>query len=134
MFFGWKVVATAFMVAMFAWGVGFYGPSVFLHALHQQHGWPVSLISAAITLHFLFSAAIVAHLAEAHRRFGMVTLTRAGVVLSVFGMLAWSSAVAPWQLFAAALLTGAGWAVTSGAAINAMLTPWFDRRRAAALS
>jgi hypothetical protein len=25
-FFGWRVVCTAFVIAMFAWGVGFYGP------------------------------------------------------------------------------------------------------------
>ena len=41
-FFGWKVVITAFVVATFTFGVGFYGPSVFLNILHQQHGWPVS--------------------------------------------------------------------------------------------
>ena len=46
-FFGWRVVGAAFMVAMFGWGVGFYGPSVFLNVLHQSRGWPVSLISGA---------------------------------------------------------------------------------------
>jgi hypothetical protein len=44
MFFGWKVVAAAFVVAVFAWGIGFYGPPVFLHALHAGRGWPVSMI------------------------------------------------------------------------------------------
>lgn len=39
----------------------------------------------------------------------------------------------PWQLFPAAVLSGCGWAATSGAAIIAMVTPWFDRRRAPAL-
>jgi predicted MFS family arabinose efflux permease len=34
----------------------------------------------------------------------------------------------------AALLTAAGWALTSGVAINAMVAPWFDRRRGAALA
>jgi hypothetical protein len=32
-FFGWTVVV-AFIVAMFGWGVGFYGPAVFLNVLH----------------------------------------------------------------------------------------------------
>lgn len=132
-FFGWKVVGAASVFAMFAFGVGFYGPAVFLSTLHQTRGWPVSVISAAMTAHFLLSAALVAHLAEAHRRFGIVAVTRAGIVASVIGVLAWSMASAPWQLFGAALLTGAGWAATSGAAINAMVSPWFDRRRAIAL-
>jgi hypothetical protein len=33
-----------------------------------------------------------------------------------------------------ALFSGAGWAATSGAAINAMVAPWFDRERPKALS
>src|SRR5262249_7658654 len=48
-------------------------------------------------------------------------------------MFLWSLVVAPWQLFAAAIVSGAGWAATSGAAIIAMVSPWFDRRRALAL-
>jgi len=33
-FFGWKVVATAGTVATFTFGIGYYGPSVFLNVLH----------------------------------------------------------------------------------------------------
>src|SRR5579859_2094289 len=53
MFFGWKVVATALAVAAFAWSFGLYGPAVFLNTLHQQHGWSVSIISTAITVHYV---------------------------------------------------------------------------------
>src|SRR5579864_6897926 len=133
-FFGWRVVATAFVFAVFAWGVAFYGPSVFLHALYQARGWPVSLISAAITAHFLMSAALVAYLDDAHRRFGIVATTRVGVVALALGTVSWSLAASPWQLFAAAAVTAVGWATTSGAAINAMVAPWFKRRRGFALS
>jgi MFS family permease len=133
-FFGWRVVAVAFVFAVFAWGVAFYGPSVFLHALHQARGWPVWVISAAITAHFLMGAGLVAYLDDAHRRFGIVATTRAGVVALAAGTVSWSLADAPWQLFAAAALTAAGWAATSGAAINAMVAPWFRRRRGFALS
>ncbi|MDB5378001.1 MAG: major facilitator superfamily 1 [Rubritepida sp.] len=133
-FFGWRVVWAAFAVAVLAWGVGFYGPSVFLHVLHEGRGWSVSTISAAITAHFLLSAGIVARLPALHRRFGLVAATRAGGLLAGLGVLAWALAPAPWLLFPAALLSGAGWALTSGAAINAMVAPWFDRKRPAALS
>jgi hypothetical protein len=33
LFFGWRVVGAGFVVAMFGWGFGFYGPPVFLHAV-----------------------------------------------------------------------------------------------------
>lgn len=132
--FGWKVVWVAFAVAVFAWGIGFYGPPVLLQALHAQRGWAISTISAAISTHFLLSAAIVAYLPDAHRRFGLANVTLAGIAATALGALAWGNAQAPWQLFPAALVSGAGWAATSGAAINAMVSPWFDRERPAALS
>jgi len=48
-YFGWKVVGAAFVLAVFGWGIGFYGPSVFLRTLHDERGWPIALVSAAIT-------------------------------------------------------------------------------------
>jgi MFS family permease len=134
MYFGWKVVAAAFIIAAFAWSFGFYGPSVFLNTLHQQRGWPVSLISAAITTHYLSSALLTARLDSAHRRFGIVSVTRFGIAALSLGAVGWSLAAAPWHLFIAAMITGAGWAATNAAAINAMVVPWFDHRRAIALS
>jgi MFS family permease len=132
-FFGWKVVAASFTIAAFTFGVGLYGPSVFLNVLHQQRGWPVSVVSVGLTVHFLVSGILVARLPDAHRRFGVAAVTQAGVAALVVGMFGWSLAGAPWQLFLAAILSGAGWAATSGAAIIAMVSPWFDRRRALAL-
>jgi MFS family permease len=133
-FFGWRVTGAAFAIAVFAWGIGFYGPPVFLQTLHGTRGWPVALVSAAITTHFLLGAAVVANLAALHGRFGIVAVTRAGGLLTAFGLLGWAFACEPWQLFAATLLSGAGWAMTSGAALNAMIAPWFIRRRPAALA
>lgn len=132
-FFGWRVVGAAFVVAAFGWGMGFYGPPVFLHAVEQSRGWPVWLVSAAVTCHFLLGAAVVARLAALHARFGVVAVTRAGAVAAALGVLGWALAAEPWQLFAATLLSGAGWAATGAAAINAMVAPWFARRRPAAL-
>jgi MFS family permease len=133
-FFGWKVAWATFAVAVFSFGIGFYGPSVFLQTLHATRGWTISSISAAVTTHFLLSAAIVAYLPDAHRRFGLAGVTLAGVGLSALGVMAWANAQYPWQLYLAALISGAGWAATSGAAINAMVAPWFDRNRPKALS
>ena len=133
-FFGWRVVAAAFVLAVFTWGINFYGPSVYVHALHAREGWSLSLISAAVTLHFLASAVLVVRLPALLRRFGAVVLVRAGMLAAALGVLGWGFAREPWHLVPAALLTAAGWAVTSGAAINALVSPWFERRRPAALA
>lgn len=132
-FFGWKVVATAFVVATFSFGIGYYGPAVFLNVLHHDRGWKLHIISAAITVHFLTSAILVTRLPAAHARFGIATITLGGIAALAIGMFGWSIADAPWQLFLASLLSGCGWAATNAAAIIAMVTPWFERRRALAL-
>jgi MFS family permease len=133
-FFGWHVATAAFVMAVVGWGVGFYGPPVFLHAVQEARGWSISLVSAAVTVHFLFGATIVANLANLHRRFGVPTVARAGAIMMAVGFFGWAMAREPWQLFAAAMLSGSGWAGTSTAAINAIVSPWFVRRRPAALS
>jgi MFS family permease len=133
-FYGWKIVAVSFLVAAFAWGLGFYGPSIYVNELVRTNGWPVTIVSGAVTFHFLFSAALVIYLADAHARFGLVATTRAGIVAFGLGAIAWAHAIEPWQLYPAAALTGIGWAATSGAAVNAFVSPWFLVKRPLALS
>lgn len=133
-FFGWSVAWSAFAIAVFAWGIGFYGPSVFLQSLHQTRGWPISQISFAVTAHFLLSAIVIAYLPEIHRRLGIAKTTFLGAVLTAAGLILWSNAREPWQLFAAAIPSGAGWAATSGAALNAIVAKWFDRDRPIAIA
>lgn len=133
-FFGWKVVAVSFLIAVFAWGLGFYGPSVYVAELVRTRGWAVSAVSGAVTLHFLFSAALVVGLADAHAGFGVVAVTRAGIVAFGLGVLGFAHAREVWHLYVAALATGIGWATLSGAAINTFVSVWFDARRPLALS
>jgi MFS family permease len=133
-FFGWRVATAAFVVAIFGWGLGFYGPPVYLYAVQEARGWPIALVSAAVTAHYLVGAVAVANLPALHRRFGLPAVTQTGAVCLAVGTLGWALAEEPWQLFAATLLSGAGWAATGAAAINAIVSPWFHTRRPAALS
>jgi hypothetical protein len=97
--FGWRVGWSAFALAIFSWGISFYGPPVFLQVLPASQGWPVSLVSAAITAHFLFGAAIVANLTVLHRRFGLVAVTRAGALLTAIGLQGWATVAEPGSSF-----------------------------------
>ena len=133
-FYGWRVVGAAFVLAVFGLGMGFHGPAVYLHAVHQGTGWPLALISTAVTVHFLTGAVVVANLPALYRRFGVATVTKAGALLLAIGVFGWAVAAAPWQLFAATLLSGAGWVTMGVAAINAIVAPWFIRARPAALA
>jgi len=132
-FYGWRVVAGAFVLAVFGWGMGFYGPPVWLGVVHATRGWPIALISTAITLHFLAGAGIGAFVPNLYRRFGASRVTMAGSLSMGCGVVGWALAAAPWQLFVATLLTGLGWGTMSAPAINALVSPWFARKRPAAL-
>jgi hypothetical protein len=91
-------------------------------------------VSAAVTVHFLIGAAAVANLPRLYRRLSVPAVTKVGALALAAGVLAWALAREPWQLFAATLLSGVGWAATGAAAINALISPWFVRARPAALA
>ncbi|MGA0598812.1 MFS transporter [Enterovirga sp. CN4-39] len=133
-FFGWRVVAAAFVVAVFGWGFGFYGPAIYLHAVVERTGWSVALVSGAVTLHFLAGAAVIPSLPRLYGAAGLPRVTLAGAVLLALGVIGWALAAESWQLLGAALASGAGWVSLGAAAINAMVSPWFVRKRPAALS
>jgi hypothetical protein len=133
-FYGWRVVSAAFVLAVFGWGMGFYGPPVFLSVVREARGWPLALVSTVVTVHFLVGAVVGARLPGLHRRFGASAVTKAGALSIAVGILGWSTAAEPWQLFLATALSGAGWGGMSAAAINAIVSPWFVRTRPAALA
>lgn len=132
-FFGWRVVGASFVLGLFGWGVAFYGPPVFLSVLQEARGWPLPLISAAVTVHFLIGAVVGGNLPRLHARLGATRVTKAGSTAMAAGVLGWALADAPWQLFAATLFSGIGWGTMSAASLNAFVSPWFDRKRPAAL-
>lgn len=133
-FYGWRVVAAAFVLGAFGWGMGFFGPPVFLSVVQETRGWPLVLVSTAVSLHFLVGAVTGAKLESLHRRFGAAAVTKAGALCLAAGIVGWAMVVAPWQLFAASALSGAGWGAMSAAALNAIVSPWFVRSRPAALA
>jgi hypothetical protein len=133
-FYGWHVVTAVFVLATFGWGLGFYGPSIYLQTVREARGWPVSLVSAAVTVHFLFGAFVITNLPRLYKRFGVARVTKAGSLLLALGIVGWAIAREPWQLFVATLLSGGGWVTMGAAAVNAIISPWFVRTRPAALA
>jgi hypothetical protein len=133
-YYGWRVVGAAFALAIFGMGMGFHGPAIYLHAVRERTGWPLPLISTAVTVHFLVGAIVVANLPALYRRFGIPATTKAGAIALAVGVVGWAVAGSPWQLFAAALLSGASWVTMGVAAISAIVSPWFIRARPAALA
>jgi len=132
-FYGWRVVGAAFVLAFFGWGLGFYGPPVYLHAVREARGFSLAVVSTAVTVHYLAGAVVAANVPALYRRFGLPAVTVAAAILLAAGICGWAIAREPWQLFVATLVSGAGWAAMGGVAVNAIVSPWFVRTRPAAL-
>ena len=77
----WTAAWVAFVVALFAWGAGFYGLPMFVHTLHESRERSISLMSMAVTTHFLLSAILVANLPRVHHRLGATHTTLGGTGL-----------------------------------------------------
>src|SRR5215471_7625399 len=133
-FYGWRVVAAVFILATFGWGVGFYGPPIYLHAIREARGWSLVMVSTAVTVHFLIGVVVIANLPLLYMRFGVPKVTKAGSIALAAGVAGWALAWEPWQLFVATVLSGTGWVTMGAAAVNAIVAPWFVRKRPAALS
>ena len=122
------------MIALCGWGFGFYGPGVYLAALHALHGWPTALISSAVTVYYLCSATWIMLVGDAIERFGPRRVVLVGTLAMAAGVLALTLARASWQIYPGFLVMSVGWACMSGAAVNAIVAPWFDERRGLAIS
>ncbi len=131
---GWRVVMVCFVTAVFSWGFGFYGQSVYLAELQRLTGWSTSLISTASTAYYLFSAVLVVFVGDAIGRFGprnflLFGIACLGAATALIGFVA-----APWQLYVAYVLLSFGWAGMGVAAIASLIGPWFRERRGLAIS
>lgn len=133
-FYGWTIVLVCFLIALFGWGLGFYGPGLYLAWLRAQHGWSTSLISSAVTGYYLVSATFIMFIGVTMERFGPRLVVLVGSVAMGLGVVGLAVIAAPWQIYLPFLLMAVGWAAMSGAAINAILAPWFVRQRGLAIS
>jgi len=131
---GWLVVAAAFLVALYGFGLGFYGPGIYLVALNTLHGWPISELSSAITTYYVLGATLlffwVGPLFDRHGARKVVVM---GTVAMACGVVLLAFVTQPWHVYTAFAVMSVGWATMSGAAINIIVAPWFDRRRGLAL-
>jgi len=133
-FHGWKVVGCAFLIAVFGWGFGFYGIGVFLAELVERHGWATRSVASAVTVLYLVGAALIALVGSAFERFGPRRVVLTGMAAMGLGAVGLTFVTAPWQLYVVFPVMAVGWAAMSGAALNLIVAPWFERRRGLAIS
>jgi len=135
LYHGWLVVALAFLVAVFSWGLGFYGLGIYLVELRARFGWSAADIATAITVYYILGAALTfLFVGPAFDRYRVRWVVAVGSLALAGSVAALPLARELWHVHAIFALMSIGWATMSNAAINIMVAPWFDRRRGLAVS
>ncbi|MDY7105493.1 MAG: MFS transporter [Actinomycetota bacterium] len=133
-FYGWWVVAAVFVILMFSSGLAFYAQAVFLDALVEEQGFSTGLTGAATGLFFVV-AGVTGFLAGGPiGRHDMRWIIVPGSFLAAVGLVLLGRATEPWQMFAADVVFGMGFATSGLVPSTTLITRWFERRRSVALS
>jgi MFS family permease len=133
-FYGWNVVGATFTMALFSFGLGFYGLAVYVATLQGLHGWSAAAVSAPVTVYYVAGALLTASIGDLYERLGPRVVVAGGSIAMAAGVAALGSVTRPWQLYPVFVVMSLGWGSMSGAAINIVLAPWFERRRGLAVS
>lgn len=133
-FYGWYIVAAAFVVMTVSAGFGFYNLSVYLKAFVAEQGFSVGYTSGATAAFFISSGVAgigIGHLIERYDpRWTIVT----GSLLCAF-VMAFAGAVEElWQLYLFYILFGAGYSASALLPCTTLVARWFERKRSVALS
>ena len=121
-------------VAVVAWSFALYGPSVYLSALSQSHGWSLAVISSALTLSFLVNATVLSFVGNTIATYGPRPVMAAGATVMALGLGSLGQVSQLWQVYAAFACMGLGWSCLSTTSITATLAPWFDKHQGRAVS
>jgi MFS family permease len=133
-FYGWWIALACCAVTFVGAGVGVYGPGVFLAALHDEHGWSRGAISLATTCYFLAGGVAGVFIGRWVDQHGTRALFVAAAALMAVSLVLIGQVTALWQLFPVYVLMAPAMAGTANVPVTWLLTRWFVRKRAQAMS
>ena len=133
-FYGWKIVWAILVQLTFTSGLSFYNHAIYLNALAAQPSFDVQSASSAVSIFFLsggFTGLYVAKLVQDYDPRVSITL---GALMASLSLCALPFVASLVQLFAVYVVFGAGFAASALIPATTLVTRWFQRRRAMALS
>ena len=134
LFYGWRVVAALFVMLAVSSGLGFYSVAVFLEALTSHQGFSVSAVSGATALLFVTSGIAGLFVADLISRYDPRVPIAIGALIASIALVLIGRVEELWQVYATYTLFGVGFAASSLLPGMTLVTRWFVRRRALAIS
>ena len=133
-YYGWKIVAAIFVLLTFTSGLSFYNHAIYLNALAEQPAFTVSIASSAVSIFFFTGGITGLFVAKWVQEYDPRICISVGALLSFLSLSVLAYVTMTWQLFLVYGLFGAGFSASSLIPATTLVTKWFRRRRAMALS
>lgn len=134
LFYGWYVAVACALLMFVGVGVGYYGLPVFLKPLRDEHGWSTTQVSWAPTIYFCISGLTAAFIGPMVDRRGPLAFMVIGTIVNGISAAFIGLVDQLWQLYLVYFVFAIAFGMSSSVAVNAIMTRWFVRRRALAMS
>ena len=134
LYYGWKIVAALLVILTFSSGLSFYNHSIYLNALATQSNFSVSSASLAVSVFFLSSGVAGLLVGRLIQRVDTRVSFTLGAVLCFAALTALAHVQTMWQLVIVYAVFGSGFASSALLPATTLITHWFRKRRAMALS
>lgn len=134
LYYGWIVLGIAYLIMFFTAGVS-QAFGVFIKPMTDDFGWDRSTLSLAVSIFAIMSAVVPPVAGRIADRFGPRVVLTIGVALNATGMML--MALTPniaYVYVVYGVIIGTGFGFSGHAAMTALISRWFDRRRGLALS
>lgn len=134
LYYGWKVAFALLGILTFTSGLSFYNHAIYLNALAANPAFDIRTASYAVSVFFLsggFAGLLVAKLIQDYDPRLPICL---GAIIACIALCLFPRIVSVWQLYLTYALFGVGFAGSGLIPATTLVTRWFQKRRAVALS
>ncbi len=132
-FYGWYVAGACLVMMYVTVGVSYYGLSLFLRPLRDEHGWSNAVVSGATGMFFLVSGVAAFAAGPFIDRIGPRRFLGAGITLTALGAAAVGIINQIWQLFAVYAVLAVAYGLGAVVPVSTLMSRWFIQNRAKAM-
>lgn len=133
-YYGWKIVFAILVVLTFTSGLSFYNHAIYLNALASKPNFNVQTASLAISLFFLSGGITGLWVAKWVQEYDPRICISVGAVIFCLSLSSLAFVEQVWQLYVAYIFFGVGFSASSLIPATTLVTRWFRKKRAMALS
>ncbi|MBL4580736.1 MAG: MFS transporter [Gammaproteobacteria bacterium] len=134
LYYGWKIVFAILAQLTVTSGLSFYNHAIYLNALAANPNFDVQTASFAVSVFFLSGGVAGLWVAKWVQDYDPRICISAGAVISCVALSSLAFVQEIWQLYLAFMLFGVGFSASSLIPATTLVTRWFHRKRAMALS